>query len=52
MKSWLVNRDPYIGLLSGQITSIIPKPECFGDFGGDSLTKPPPFGVTSAGWSL
>ena len=26
---------------------IIPKPEFFGDFGGDSLTKPP-FGVTSA----
>ena len=31
---------------SGQI-SIIPKPECFGDFGEDFLTKPP-FGVTSA----
>ena len=30
---------------SGQST-IIPKPEGFGDFGGDSRTKPP-FGVTS-----
>ena len=30
--------------ISGQIT-IIPKPECFGDLGGDSLTKPP-FKVT------
>ena len=24
--------------------SIIPKPECFGDFGEDSLTKPPFWG--------
>ena len=32
---------------SGQI-SIIPKPEFSGDFGGDSLIKPP-FRVTSAG---
>ena len=26
---------------------MIPKPEFFGDFGGDSLTKPPPVGVTT-----
>ena len=32
--------------IAGQI-SIFPKPECFGDFGGYSLTKPP-FEVTSA----
>ena len=31
--------------------TIIPKPEKKGDFGGASLIKPP-FGVTSAGWSL
>ena len=33
---------------SGQIT-IIPKPECFGHFGGNSPTKPPIWGDYSAG---
>ena len=27
--------------------TLIPNPECFGHFGGDSLTKPPPFRVTN-----
>ena len=35
-------------MLSGQI-SIIPKPEFFGEFGEDSLIKPPFRGIPSAG---
>ena len=41
----LSNKKPTRKDISGQ-TTIIPKPELFGHFVGDSLTKPP-FGVTS-----
>ena len=44
MSGVLVNKYRKYSLvaLSGQI-SIIPKPECFGDFGGTSRIQSPPF---------